>query len=119
MPRRGGWIGVAALGLVVLGCASKQRIALDCVPSEVTVYVDGRALSAQEKHVELRPDRAHTLYFKGGAYEPQMVVLETGEVEGEVRLSPADVCSQTRFVEMQPEIQMEIDSDVSGGPPGL
>ena len=62
------------------GCAAKQRVALDCVPHEVSVYVDGRRLEGSADSVELRADRPHTVFFKGGDYEPRMIVLEPHEV---------------------------------------
>jgi hypothetical protein len=91
------------------GCAAKQHVALDCVPHEVSVYVDGRRLEGSPDSVELRADRPHTVFFKGGDYEPRMVVLESREVDGRSELAPADVCSETSFVPMQPQVEMEIE----------
>lgn len=99
-----------ALGLVVVaGCATKQRVALDCVPNDVSVFVDGRELRDSRDGVELRADRAHTVYFKGGGYEPQMVVLEPREVDGTNSLEPADLCSRTDFVPMAPAVEMRAE----------
>jgi hypothetical protein len=110
-----GSVLVLALGAAAaVGCASKQRITLECVPHEVTVYVDGREVDAGTESLELREDRPHTLFFKGGGYEPRMLVLESREVDGERALSPHDVCSESVFVPMRPEVQME---PVSEGPP--
>jgi len=110
-------IAALAFAVATLGCAATQRIALDCVPTEVTVYVDGRELEQTPKSLDLRSDRPHTLFFKGGAYPSQMIVLESAEVEGESRLSPTDVCTETSFVGMNPEVQMEVESGVSTAPP--
>ena len=93
------------------GCAAKQRVALDCVPHEVSVYVDGRRLEGSPDSVELRADRPHTVFFKGGDYEPRMVVLEPREVGGRSELAPADVCSETSFVPMQPQVEMEVETE--------
>ena len=100
-----------------LGCAAKHRVALDCVPHDVTVYVDGRELRERPEAVELSRDEPHTVYFKGGGYRPQMIVFESTEVEGEHRLTPTDICSETIFAEMEPDVQMVIDPDVAEGPP--
>lgn len=112
----GGWVpkvSIAIWGVAVaaaaLGCASKQRVALDCVPHEVEVYVDGRKLDRGSESIDLRKDQAHTVFFKGGGYQPHMVVLDSEEVDGEKQLSPADVCTEAIFVETQPEVQIEVE----------
>jgi hypothetical protein len=111
---------IRVLAIVVLaaaGCASKQRIALDCVPREVTVYVDGRELGETPESIALRTDESHTVFFKGEKYRPQMVVLRSEEVEGEYRLSPPDLCGEAVFVEVRPEVRIEVESQDSPGPP--
>ena len=107
-----------ALAALALGCAVKQRVALDCVPREVRVYVDGRALDRGTESTDLRRDRAHTVYFKGGGFEPQMVVLESRQAEDGAWLAPADVCSQTAFVPTSPRVEMQVAPEASGGTPG-
>ena len=107
---------VIALALLA-GCASKQRIALDCVPSGVTVYVDGRALEETPDSIALRKDEPHTVFFKGVGYQPQMVVLNSWEEDGRKRLTPTDLCAEVAFVAVRPEVHMEIDPQVSEGPP--
>jgi hypothetical protein len=102
---------------VVLGCAAKQRIALHCVPSEVTVYVDGRELGEAPDSIALRSDEPHTIFFKGAGYRPQMVVLNSWEEDGRKRLSPTDLCAEVAFVPMRPEVHMEIDPQVSEDAP--
>ena len=78
---------LTVLGLAfVAGCASTQKVSLECVPSEVSVYVDGRQLEDRPEELKLGVDEAHTVYFKGGGYQPQMVVLESEEVDGKRRL---------------------------------
>ena len=104
--RWGATVAVTALGF---GCASTQTVDLECVPSEVTVYVDGRELDGKPSSIELRSDRDHKVFFKGGPYEPQMVVLESTEQDGETRLEPAGLCTETRFVKMRPEIEVSVD----------
>jgi hypothetical protein len=104
------------IALTAFGCASKQRIALDCVPHEVEVYVDGRKLEETPESIELRKDRAHTVFFKGGGYRPHMVVLNSEDVDGEPQLSPADVCTEAVFVETQPEVQIEVEPQLAEDP---
>lgn len=94
---------------VSLGCATTQTVDLRCVPNDVTVYVDGRELEETPESIELSQDEAHKIFFKGGPYEPQMVVLESTESDGEQRLEPADLCTETRFVKMRPEVEVHVD----------
>ncbi len=101
-----------------LGCAAKQRVSLECVPRDVRVYVDGRSLDPNAESVALRPDRAHTLFFKGGGFEPQMLVLESHGAEGGARLSPAEVCSHTAFVSTSPRVEIQLAPESHEGAPG-
>jgi hypothetical protein len=103
------WVLLVAVGAAALGCASKQRVALDCVPHQVEVYVDGRKLQKTPESIELRKDKAHTVFFKGGGYPPQMVVLRSEDVDGEARLSPAGVCTEAVFLETRPEVEIEVE----------
>jgi len=107
-----------ALAALALGCAAKQRVSLECVPREVHVYVDGRSLDPATESVELRPDRAHTVFFKGGGFAPQMVVLESHETAGGARLSPAEVCSHTAFIPTRPQVEMQVAPESLDGTPG-
>jgi hypothetical protein len=107
---------VVAVAAAALGCASKQRVDLDCVPHEVSVYVDGRKLEKTPESIELRKDKPHTVFFKGGGYQPQMVVLRSEDVDGEKRLSPPEVCNEAVFVEMRPEVQIEVETRASEEP---
>ncbi len=110
------WIVSVAVAAAALGCASKQRVALDCVPHDVSVYVDGRELAKTAEWIELRKDKAHTVFFKGGGYQPQMVVLRSEDVDGEARLLPAGVCTEAVFVETRPEVQIEVEPGLSEEP---
>ena len=107
---------VLAAGAVAFGCATSQRISLECVPKDVKVYVDGRLLEGSPKAVKLAKDQPHTVFFKGGGYQPQMVVFESQQREGKPVLDPVDLCSQVVFVEMQPELQVEVEPDASPAP---
>jgi hypothetical protein len=105
----------AAAGL--FACASKQRIALACVPEEVVVYVDGERLDEVPSELALRRDQPHTLYFKGPDIVPELIVLNSDEVSGKARLSPDEVCVKPRYLKVQRELQLEIDPDVASEPP--
>jgi hypothetical protein len=104
---------LAPAALALPACAARQRVSLECVPREVTVYVDGRALDETPAEIELRKDRPHTLFFKGGDYEPQMVVMVSEELEDGHRLTPPDVCTQTTFEPLTPKVQMEVDPEAA------
>jgi hypothetical protein len=106
---RARWGVTVAVAAVASGCATTQTVDLQCVPDEVTVYVDGRELDGRPESIELRSDKDHKIFFKGGPYEPQMVVLESTGQDGESRLEPAGLCSETRFVKMRPELEVSVD----------
>jgi hypothetical protein len=103
----------AALAALVLtaGCASRQAVSLACVPTDVRIYVDGRELERNPPELKLRTGEPHTLYFKGGGFQPQMVVLESQEEAGKRRLSNADVCQRLVFTPVSPEVRIEVDPD--------
>jgi hypothetical protein len=101
---------------VSAGCASTQKVSLECVPSEVEVFVDGRRLEGSPQEVKLRVDDPHTVYFKGGGYHPQMVVLESREVDGKRRLSHSELCREVVFTEVTPELRVEVEEDAPSGP---
>ena len=61
--------------------------------------------------LELAKDESHTVFFKGGGYQPQMLVLESREQDGEHVLAPADLCSRLVLIEMQPDVKIEVDPD--------
>lgn len=111
------WALPIAAAAVLVACASKQKIALDCVPEEVTIYVDGTRLEKAPATLDLRSDRPHTLYFKGPDFAPELIVLNSEEVDGKVRLSPSEVCVKPRYVGVKRELKMEIDRAVSAAPP--
>ncbi len=102
------WGAVVAGVAACFGCASTQTVDLQCVPKDVTVYVDGRKLDETPESIELSRAEAHKIFFKGGPYEPRMVVLESIEMDGESRLEPADVCTATQFVKVRPEVEIRV-----------
>jgi hypothetical protein len=113
LDRRPWRIG-AALALVLAGgaCAPKQKVVLDCVPEEVTVYVDGRALEQAPEQIELRADRPHKIYVKGPGHEPQLVVLEPRvDATGRQTLEPAEVCVEVVPIGLDRELTLEVDEE--------
>jgi hypothetical protein len=107
---------LAAAGAAAIGCATSQRVSLECVPKDMLVYVDGRLLEDPPKTVKLANDEPHTIFVKGGRYQPQMVVFETRERDGKPVLEPIDLCSRVVFVEMQPEVRIEVEPDSPRAP---
>jgi hypothetical protein len=106
---------VARIGAVValgVACAPKQRVPLECVPDEVTVYVDQRALDEHPDALELRSDEPHKIYFKGPGYEPQLIVLEPEYDEnGEPRLSPDRICVELVAVGVDRQLDVDVERD--------
>jgi hypothetical protein len=68
-------------------CVARQRVPLDCVPEQVTVFVDQQALEELPETLELRSDQPHKVFLKGLGYEPHLVVL-TLEIEEDGGASP-------------------------------
>jgi hypothetical protein len=99
----------AAFAAAAFGCATGQRVSLECVPKNVMVYVDGRLLEGSAKTMKLAKDQPHTVFLKGGGYQSQMLVFESREQDGKRVLDPADLCSRVTFVEMQPEVKIEVE----------
>ena len=91
-------------------------MSLECVPHDVSVFVDGRELSAGAADVDLTTDEPHTVFFRGGGYAPQLIVLDSVDDEGERKLSPPDICSRTVFVLTRPDVEMQLDTGVSEAP---
>ncbi|MEE3330228.1 MAG: hypothetical protein VX246_05110 [Myxococcota bacterium] len=91
------------------GCAPKQRIPLDVGPGPVLVFIDGELVLETPEEVELRADRDHKVFVKREGYTPQMVVLETSELDGRDRLQPArvDVRLERRLGQREVEVDAE------------
>ena len=104
--------------LAALGCAAKQPIAIDCVPEEVVIYVDGERIDGVPESIALSRDRPHTLFFKGPGIEPELVVVNSTLVDGRPALEPAEVCVEPRYRRVGRKLRIEIEPDVAAGPPG-
>ncbi len=90
-------------------CATKQTIRLDCVPKDVTIYVDKKPLDSVPNEIELRTDQPHTLFFRGKDYNPTMVVLDSVVGENGPALAPDNVCVELHFVKRTQELEIEIE----------
>ena len=106
-----------AFAVVAFGCAAKQPIAIECVPEEVVIYVDGEKIRGVPAEVALRTDRPHTMFFKGPGIEPELVVLNQTTVAGRAALEPALVCVEPRYKQVRRKLEVEIAPDVAAGPP--
>jgi len=104
--------------LATAGCATKQPIAIDCVPEEVVIYVDGERIDGVPESIKLRRDRPHTLFFKGPGIEPELVVVNSTVVDGRSTLEPAELCVEPRYERVGRKVKIEIEPDVAAGPPG-
>jgi hypothetical protein len=101
--------GVALALLAVGACAHKQTIQLDCVPKDVTIYLDKVPLDRVPDSIALRTDQPHVLFFKGEGYEPTMVVLELEETADGPALSPRDLCFELNLSKRKRELEIEIE----------
>ncbi|HXV37493.1 MAG TPA: hypothetical protein VEC18_10105 [Myxococcota bacterium] len=100
----------AALALLALGaCAQTQTYRLDCVPKDVTIYLDKVPLERVPDELALRVDSPHVLYFKGEGYEPTMVVLEIEETAEGPALSPSDLCLDLRLSRRDRDLEVEVE----------
>ena len=97
------------ISLFGAGCAPKQKIPLDCVPKDVTIYVDKKPLESVPSEIDLRADRPHTLFFRGEGYEPTMLVLESVDSGHGPALTPGNVCVKLNFVERNRDVEIEIE----------
>jgi hypothetical protein len=98
---------------LALACATRQRIPIDCVPEGVTVYLDGEALDGVPESLDLDAGRPHTLYFKGEETIPELVVLKSTEVDGKLRLLPAEVCVHPHVARARRSLHVEIAPEAS------
>ena len=101
--------GIALALLAIGACAHKQTIQLDCVPKDVTIYLDKVALDRVPDSIALQTDQPHVLFFKGEGYEPMMVVLETEETADGPALSPRDLCFELNLEKRKRELEIEIE----------
>jgi hypothetical protein len=101
--------GIALALLAVGACAHKQTIQLDCVPKDVTIYLDKVPLDRVPDSIALRTDQPHVLFFKGEGYEPTMVVLELEETADGPALSPRDLCFELNLAKRKRELEIEIE----------
>jgi len=98
------------LALIGVGaCAHKQMILLDCIPKDVTIYLDKVRLDRVPDSISLRTDQPHVLFFKGEGYEPMMVVLDTEETADGPALFPEDLCFDLNLAKRKRDLEIEIE----------
>ena len=100
---------VAGLLLAATGCAHTQTYQLDCVPRNVTIYLDKVPLERNSDSIDLRTDRPHVFFFKGEGYEPMMVVLDSEKTPDGPVLAPSDLCSDFNLVKRSRNLQIEVE----------
>lgn len=99
------------LPMSTAACVSTQVIPLDCVPDEVSIYVDGRLIDRDDV-LTLSQDEPHKLYFKQPGHEPTLVVLESMMgPDGTPRLDAEDACVTLVPVGVGREVTLEPDED--------
>ena len=101
--------GIVLALLAVGACAHRQTIRLDCVPKDVTIYLDKVPLDRVPDSIDLRTDQPHVLFFKGEGYEPTMVVLDIEETADGPALSPRDLCLELNLARRNRELELEIE----------
>lgn len=101
--------GIFLALLTVGACAHKQTIRLDCVPKDVTIYLDKVPLDRVPDSIALRTDRPHVLFFKGEGYEPVMVVLDIEETADGPALFPRDLCFDLNLAKRKRELEIKIE----------
>ena len=101
--------GLALVLLAVGACAHKQTYRLDCVPKDVTIFLDKVPLDGVPDSIDLRTDQPHVFFFKGEAYQPAMVVLDIEETADGPVLSPRDLCLEFNLARRNRELELEIE----------
>jgi hypothetical protein len=116
---------IALLLLVIGACAHTQTFQIDCIPRDVTIFLDGESLDRAPADVtvfvdgapvdrasdsiDLRTDQPHVLFIKGEGYEPTMVVLDTEETEDGPALSPRDLCLELNLAKRSRKLEIEVE----------
>jgi hypothetical protein len=101
------------LTIVAMGCAtSTQSVRIECVPEEVSIYVDGRLLEARSDELLLRTDAPHKIFVKGPGYEPRLVVLEPElDTDGRLHFSSSDLCVEVVPIGQDRELELEVERE--------
>jgi hypothetical protein len=83
-------------------------VRLDCVPKDITIYLDKVPLKSVPDYVKLRTDEPHVFFFKGEGYEPTMVVLDVDETDDGPALTPRDVCTELNIIRRSRDLDLDI-----------
>jgi hypothetical protein len=116
---------IALLLLVTGACAHTQSFQIDCIPRDVTIFLDGEPLDRAPADVtvfvdgvpvdrtsdsiDLRTDQPHVLFIRGEGYEPAMVVLDIEETEDGPALSPRDLCLGLNLAKRSRKLEIEVE----------
>jgi hypothetical protein len=116
---------IALLLLVTGACAHTQTFQIDCIPRDVTIFLDGKPLDRAtgditvfvdgapvdraSDSIELRTDQPHVLFIKGEGYLPAMVVLDIEETEDGPALSPRDLCIGLNLAKRSRKLEIEVE----------
>ncbi len=116
---------ITLLLLVAGACAHSQTFQIDCIPRDVTIFLDGEPLERNPREItvfvdgapvdrvsdsiDLRSDRPHVLFIKGEGYEPTMVVLDTEETGAGPVLSPRDLCLGLNLNKRSRKLEIEVE----------
>ena len=104
-------LSLAALALS-FACASTQIVALDCIPEQATVYVDGRMLEEHPDELVLRSDEPHKIYVKAPGQQPQLIVLESvPSRDGGTELDQDRICLEPVAVGLDRELVLEVEEE--------
>ena len=108
-----GWAAVFVGTLLSLACRMPtQRVPLHLEPRSLSVFVDGEEVPGVPAELVLRSDRAHVLFFRREGYQPQRLVLKTGEREGEPYLLPSEV-----HIRLAPTVPRDRELVIEPAPP--
>jgi len=115
-----------ALSLLVTGaCAHTQTFQIDCIPrdvtifldgepldrgpADVTVFVDGAPVDRTSDSIDLRTDQPHVLFIRGEGYKPAMVVLDIEETGNGPALSPRNLCLDLNLAKRSRKLEIEVE----------
>ena len=108
--RNGLACALALLGLAGQGCATRQSVALECLPQTVRVWVDEQLIEGNPNLLELSRDEPHKVFVRAEGFEPQLVVLESvpGD-DGELQLTPANLCIELVPLGQGRQLEVELE----------
>ncbi len=110
--RRLGGAGAVLAALLVAGCAlifPFQRVAIEVVPADAEVFVDGKLAGARDRSPNLRADRDHSVFLKRDGYRSELVILRSDRTDGRPRLDPGTVRVGLRPLVPGHDLEVEVE----------